>query len=101
MKPEVAYCHVIAGLLAADGRMDQSERDFLDATMTKLGLDAAERDAVMHFEGADGAEEAVRQMPLEDRERLRDDLLAATLADGKITALESQMVQRLSEVLGL
>lgn len=101
MKPEVAYCHVIAGLLAADGMMDQTERDFLDETMGKLGLDDDERDAVMHFEGADGAEDVVKSMPLADRQALRDDLLAATLADGKISPLESQMVQRLSDLLGL
>lgn len=101
MKPTVAYCHVIASLLAADGMMDQPEREFLDATMTKLGLDETERDAVMHFEGGDDAERVVAEMPLEERQELRDDLLAATLADGKISPLESQMMQRLSELLGL
>lgn len=101
MKPSVAYCHVIAGLLAADGQMEQTEREFLNATMDELGLDADERDAVMHFEGADQAEDVVRQMPLEDRKRLRDTLLSATLADGRISPLEAQMMKRLSETLGL
>ena len=101
MRPEVAYCHVIAGLLAADGRMEETERAFLDDTMNKLGLSDEERDAVSHFEGADGAEEVVTSMPLGDRQQLRDDLLAATLADGKISPLESKMMERLSELLGL
>lgn len=101
MRPEVAYCHVVAGLLAADGIMEGIEREFLDATMEKLGLSADERDAVKSFDGADGAEAIVQAMPLDDRQRLRDDLLAATLADGRISPLESRMMTRLSELLGL
>lgn len=101
MKPEVAYCHIVAGLLAADGRMDQTERDFLEETMSRLGLDDTERDAVMHFEGTEDAEETVRSMPLAQRQELRDDLVAATLADGKITPLESEMMERLSQLLGV
>lgn len=101
MRPELAYCHIVAGLLAADGMMDQTERDFLHDTMARLGLDTEERDAVVHFEGTEGAEDAVRAMPLERRQELRDDLVTATLADGKISAPESEMVQRLSELLGV
>ena len=101
MKPTVAYCHIIAGLLAADGLMEQAERQFLDAAMDQAGLDEAERDAVMHFEGAADAEAVVSAMPLDQREQLRDDLLAATLVDGRISPHESEMMTRLTALLGL
>lgn len=101
MNPSVAYCHVVASVLAADGRMDDSERTFLDALMTELGLNDDERNDVIHFENTDGAEDAVQDMPEEQRRRLMDDVLAAVLADGKISPLEQRLVQRLTEVLGL
>jgi len=101
MNPSVAYCHVIASVLAADGIMEETERTFLDQTMTSLGLSDEDRQAVIHFEGADEAEATVKKLPTQTKEQLRDDLLAATLADGKISPHESAMVKRLTAILEL
>jgi len=101
MNPSLAYCHVVASVLAADGRMDESEREFLNQLMAKLGLSEQEREDVVHFENTNGAEEAVQAMPEQERRQLMDDVLGAVLADGKISPLEQQLVHRLTEVLGL
>jgi hypothetical protein len=81
--------------------MDEAEREFLEATMERLDLSEEEMDRVRHFEGADGAEDVVAEMPLERREALRDDLLSATLADGRINDREREIVERLSAKLDL
>lgn len=101
MKNSVACCHLVARLLAADGIVGEAERSFLEEMMNRLGLDEQERDDVRHFENTDGAEQTVRALPLEERERLRDELLAATLVDGKISPLERQVMDQLSDVLDL
>ena len=40
-------------------------------------------------------------MPEEERRSLRDDVLQAVLADGKITALEQRQVEKITAILGL
>jgi uncharacterized tellurite resistance protein B-like protein len=79
--------------------MDDVERAFLETTMEKMELDAAGKERVKHFEGSDEALDLVRAMPLEQRQALRDDLVGATLADGKIDALEQLLMKELSESL--
>ena len=79
--------------------MDDAERTFLETTMEKMGLDAATKERVKHFEGSDEAIDLVSSMPLEQRQELRDDLVGATLADGKIDALEQLLMKELSESL--
>ncbi len=101
MNASEAYCHVVAGLLASDGKMDDAERDFLEETMERLGLSDDEADRVRHFEGASEAEAVVSEMPAERKKKLRDDLLGATLADGSIDEREQKIMERLSEKLQL
>ena len=101
MNPKLAYCHVVASVLAADGVMAQDERSFLARVMEEAQLTSDERDQVMHFEGTDRAEDVVRGLPSEEREKLRDDVLAATLVDGNISPLESRLIKHLTEVLDL
>lgn len=100
MREEVAYCHMIASVCAADGMMDGAEREFLDQAMDELGLTEEERDQVRNFEGTEEAERIVKGMSLPRRESLRDALLGATLADGKISPHESALVKRISALLG-
>ncbi len=101
MNTKLAYCHVVASVLAADGVIEEAERQFLDRIMTDMNLSDEERDQVMHFEGTDGAVETVRELPALAREQLRDDVLAATLIDGKISPHESRLVSLITEALGL
>ena len=65
-----------------------------------------EKDRVRHFESTGGDSvklwdplDVVKTMPKEKREELRDDLLSATLADGKIHELEQVLMEVLSESL--
>ena len=101
MEQRVAHCHLIASVLAADLVMSDSERAFLDRTMTKMGLTEDERDQVMHYEGADGAEATMRALPEDDRRRLVDDLVQAALVDGKLRPEETAIVKKITLALGL
>jgi uncharacterized tellurite resistance protein B-like protein len=101
MNERVAYCHLVARVLAADGIMEEAERSFLEKAMAALGLDAAERDAVVHFEGAAGAEDAMRALPEERRRALVEDLVDAAFADGKLSRHESAIVKAITSALGL
>ncbi len=96
----LAICHVIATVLSADGIMQDEERAFLEEAMEDMGLTSDERALVRDFKN-EGAEEAVATMSSEDKERLRDGLLAATLADGKISPHETAVVKRVTELMGL
>lgn len=80
--------------------MEETERLFLEEAMDDLGLSEEERVQVREFKNA-GAEDVVRDMPLDDKERLRDGLVAATLADGKISPHETAVVKYITDLMGL
>lgn len=101
MKPEVAYCHMLASVVAADGKMDDRERILLERVMGELGLTEEERDAVTHFEGVEEAESVLETLSQDVKEQLRDDMLAATLADGEVSKLERDQVERITKLMGL
>lgn len=100
MNKYVAICHVIASVLSADGIMQEAERAFLEEAMDDMDLSPEDRALVRDFKN-EGAEEVVASMPLEDKQRLRDGLLEATLADGKISPHEQAVVKRVTELLKL
>jgi len=100
MHKHLAICHVIASVVSADGIMEDVERAFLEEAMDDFGLAEDDRVLVRDFKN-EGAEEVVRDMPLEDKERLRDGLVAATLADGKISPHETAVVKHITELMGL
>jgi uncharacterized tellurite resistance protein B-like protein len=101
MHPNVARCHLLAEVLAADGMMTEVERELLEQEMEQLELSEADRDQVRHFEGAAGAVELVATLPEEDRQALVDHLVAAALADGKLTPAETEVVKRIGSALRL
>jgi uncharacterized tellurite resistance protein B-like protein len=101
MHPNVARCHLLAEVLAADGMMTEVERGLLETEMTALALSEAERDSVRHFEGRDGAVEAVAALPAAERQAVIDHLVEAALADGKLTPAETATVKRLAAALRL
>lgn len=100
MHKHLAICHVIASVVSADGIMEDVERAFLEEAMDDFDLAEDDRVLVRDFKN-EGAEEVVRDMPLEDKERLRDGLVAATLADGKISPHETAVVKHITELMGL
>ena len=99
MDKRVAHCHLVAGLLASDGMMTDSERAFLERAMEKMGLNDEERDAVKHFEGAELATDVMAKVSADERQALLDDLLGAALADGKLDPHEQEMVKLISDQL--
>ncbi len=80
--------------------MDDAERSFLEEAMNDFGLSEDEKVKVREFKN-EGAEDVVRDMPAEDKERLRDGLVAATLADGKISPHETAVVKHITDLMGL
>ncbi len=80
--------------------MEEVERAFLEEAIADLGLTDEEAATVRDFK-SEGAEEVVRTMPVEDKERLRDGLVAATLADGKISPHETAVVKHITELMGI
>ena len=100
MHKNLAICHVIASVVSADGIMDDAERLFLEEAMEDLGLTPEEATQVRDFKN-DGAEDVVREMPMPDKERLRDGLIAATLADGKISPHETAVVKHITDLMNI
>lgn len=100
MHKNLAISHVIASVVSADGMIEETERVFLEEAMQDLGLTDEERQQVRDFKNT-GSEDVVRAMPQEDKERLRDGLLEATLADGKISPHETAVVKHITELMGL
>mgnify|MGYP000206350283 CR=1 FL=1 len=101
MNPNVARCHLLARILAADGLMTDTERAALGAAMERHGLDDAQREAVRHFEGTDGASAALASLPEAERRQILDEVLAASLVDGRLSPLELQTVKEITQELGL
>src|SRR5688572_26871111 len=101
MHPRVAHCHLLAEVLSADGMMTDSERAVLDRTMSEMELSDEERDAVKHFEGAEGAAAAFATQPEDARQALIDALVEAALADGKLSPNETAAVKRIAAAIGL
>ncbi len=100
MHKHLAICHTIASVVAADGIIDGPERAFLEEAMEDLGLSDEERKQVRDFEN-EGAEEVIKAMPDSDKHNLRDGLIAATLADGKISPHETRVVKHITELMGI
>ena len=100
MHKNIAMCHWIAEVIAADGVLDERELAYLETAMEDYGLTEDERHQVRSFQNA-GADAAASEMSDADKAKLRDDLLAATLIDGHISSLETDKVRRITELLGI
>lgn len=92
---------LIGKVLAADGIMTDQERDFLESAMESLGLDDDARRRVRDFDGWDEAEPIVAALSLDEKRAFMDGLVAAVLADGKVSPHEMQTIEKLSQALGL
>ncbi len=101
MTTNVAKCLLISKVLVADGMMADEEHAFLDALMTRLGLDADEKRSVIELEGWDEAEGLVAELPLEAKLELIELLVDAASADGRLAPNELATIQRVERALGL
>ena len=101
MTTNVAKCLLISKVLVADGMMDEAERAYLDAIMTRLGLDADERRAVIELEGWDAAEGIVAELSVEERVDLIELLVDAAASDGHLSPHELATIQSVEKALGV
>jgi uncharacterized tellurite resistance protein B-like protein len=101
MHPDVARCHLLAEVLAADGIMVEEERVLLETEMERLQLSAPDRDAIRHFEGATEAMATAAALSQDDRQALVDHLVSAALIDGKLSPAETATVKRIAHALKL
>ena len=101
MDDRLARCMLIAKVLAADGIFTDSEREFLEAAMNAHHLTEEERARVRDLEGWDEAEASVRTLPQADKRAFMDGLVAAVLADGRVSPHEMNVIQKLGDALGL
>lgn len=101
MEERLARCLLIAKVLAADGIMTDDERAFLESAMDALELTDAEREQCRNFEGWDEAEPVVAALSMDAKRELMDGLVAAVLADGKVSPHEMTTIEKLSAALGL
>jgi uncharacterized tellurite resistance protein B-like protein len=97
----VAKCLVVSKVLVADGMMAPEEREFLDGMMDGFGLSDAEKRTVYDLEGIDDADKVVRALPADERQDIVSALVDAASADGKLSALEMDVVKRVTKALGL
>ncbi|HEX4452948.1 MAG TPA: TerB family tellurite resistance protein [Kofleriaceae bacterium] len=101
MRAAVAKCLLVSKVIVADGMVMDDERAFLDAMMTKLGLDAEERRGVIELEGWDDAEAVIAALPLDDKLALIEVLVDAASADGHLSPTELATIKRVEAALGL
>jgi len=101
MNEKVAKCLLVSKVLVADGMMTDDERGFLEAMMTKLGLDADERRRVVELDGWDEAEPRLRALSEDQRRALIAELVDAASSDGRLSAHELAAIQRVAAELGV
>ncbi len=101
MDQRIAASLLLAKVLTADGLMQKPERDLLEATMERLGLDPTERDKVRDLEGIDQAEAHVATLEVEQKRALVDELMAGALVDGRLSPHEIATIGRITTLLGL
>ena len=101
MKPNVAKCLLVAKIIVADGVFSPEERAFLDSSMRGLGLDEAERAAVLELEGWAEAEPLVASLSIDEKREFVALLVDAASADGRFSAAELAAVKRVTAALGL
>ena len=101
MTPKVAKCLLVSKVLVADGMMDEDEHAFLEALMTKLGLDADERRSVIELENWDDAEPIVTSLSVEERLEIVELMVDAASADGHLSPTELATIKRVEQALGI
>jgi len=101
MRQHEASCLLVAKVLTADGIMTDAEREFLTSTMASLGLTDEERARVLDLQGIDAAEATLLASPIEERRVVLDHLLAAALADSRLSPHETTAIRAVTSALGL
>jgi len=101
MDNRIARLHLLAEVLAADGIVTGSERALLEKHMEEHALSDDEMARVRKGEGRAEALAILRERPEMERREIVDQLVEAAGADGRVTADESQLVERLRAALGV
>ena len=101
VEPRLARCILLADVLAADGIMAPEEKVFLARAMEASRLTDQEKRLVHGLEMVDQAIDVLSALPEGQRRAIGDQLVEATLVDGKLSPHETKAVQRLFQRLGL
>jgi uncharacterized tellurite resistance protein B-like protein len=90
---------LVAQVLTADGLMMDEEKAFLRRAMERLQLTPEEQEQVISLEGWDEAEPIVAGLEPAKKRAIVDELVEATLIDGKLSPHELATVKRITEAL--
>jgi len=101
MTPNVAKCLLVSKVLVADGMMADAEHAYLESIMQRLGLDGAERKAVIELEDMDAAEGIIAALSVEERLDIIELLVDAAASDGHLSPHELSTIQRVEKALGV
>lgn len=101
MEPRLARCILLADILASDGIMTTEEKVFLARAMEASRLDDHQKRQVHGLELVDQALDVLSALPEGQRRAIGDELIEATLVDGKLSPHETKAVKHLFRRLGL
>ncbi len=98
---KVARCRLLASIIVADDFVEDVELDFLERTMTRLGLDEEEKTRVMVIVDADETLDALDSLTEEEREEFLDSLAEVAWVDGDLDDYEVAQIHKVASAMGL
>jgi uncharacterized tellurite resistance protein B-like protein len=99
MDNRIARLHLLAQVIAADGRITDEEQALIEKHMSDHELSDEEKHAVLTGQGRDEALALLRERPVVERQEIVDQLVEAAYADGRVTTDEADLVERLRKAL--
>jgi len=95
----VICCRILASLMLADDDFSDTERAFLDNTMTGMGLDELERQAALQPMSEDDILIAAKRLSPTIRKPLLDALFQVALVDGHMDNNEMRYISEVRRIL--
>ena len=99
MDNRIARLHLLAQVIASDGRITDEEQALIEKHMSDHELSDEEKQAVLTGRGREEALALLRERPLVERQEIIDQLIEAAYADGRVTTDEADLVERLRKAL--
>jgi uncharacterized tellurite resistance protein B-like protein len=97
---KVEICKLVAQAILADGKITDTERDFLAKLMNRYGLsDLQQKEVVSINIGQDPSDGVKMLASNEARNELLVELALAVAVDGEISASERRLLNRVAETL--
>ncbi len=94
------FCRVVGQLLLADAEITDEEHGFLEKLMDRLGLDEAQKEAVVDsIDPSESTASLVQSLPESARTQLIVELEAAAQVDGEIADHERELIDAVRQAL--